>query len=110
MTTTKKFTAHESCQHAATPKMRNRCRAVRRAIRDELSASTNAILETKIGAEVIGWRTEDSETEGPKLIRYAGTLERSYQHRDGFTVWIVVSDERPQGTGHLAAFVHVVSD
>lgn len=108
MTTKSKNTAHESCQHPATAAMRNKCRRVRRAIRDELSTSTNAILETKIGAQVIGWRTEDSESEGPKLIRYAGTLERSYQHRDGFTVWIVVSDQKPQGTGHLAAFVHVV--
>lgn len=88
--------------------MRNKCRRVCRAIRDELSVSTDAKLQGKIGARVIGWRTEDSAEEGPKLIRYAGTLERSYQHRDGFTVWIVVSDERPQGTGHLAAFVHVV--
>lgn len=106
--TTSKNTAHEACQHPATAAMRNKCRRVRRAIRDELSASTNAILETKIGQPVIGWRTEDSETDGPKLIRYAGTLERSYQHRDGFTVWIVVSDQKPQGTGHLAAYVHVV--
>lgn len=106
--TTKKNTAHESCQHPATPKMRNRCRAVRRALRDDLTGSTNEILAGKIGAAVIGFRTEDSETEGPKLIQYAGTLERSYQHRDGFTVWIVVSEGKPQGTGHLAAFVHVV--
>lgn len=106
--TTKKNTAHESCQHPATPKMRNRCRAVRRALRDDLTGSTNEILASKIGAAVIGFRTEDSETEGPKLIQYAGTLERSYQHRDGFTVWIVVSEGKPQGTGHLAAFVHVV--
>lgn len=108
--TTKKYTAHESCQHLATPTMRNRCRAVRRAIRDELSASTNETLAGLIGSQVIGWRTEDSESDGPKLIRYAGTLERSYVHADGFTVWIVVSDEKPQGTGHLAAFVHVVTD
>jgi hypothetical protein len=105
---TTKSNAHDACQHPATAAMRNKCRKVRRAIRDELSASTNAQLQDKIGAEVIGWRTEDDATTGPKLIRYAGTLERSYQHRDGFTVWIVVSDEKPQGTGHLAAFVHVV--
>ncbi len=101
--------AHESCLHPSTASMRNKCRKVRAGV-DEMTPSTNAELEGKIGAQVIGWRTEDSETEGPKLIRHAGTLERSYQHRDGFTVWIVVSDEKPQGTGHLAAFVHVVSD
>jgi hypothetical protein len=108
--TTTRSNAHDICQHPATAAMRNKCRKVRRTIRDELSASTNAILETKIGAQVIGWRTEDNEVTGPKLHTYVGTLERSYQHRDGFTVWIVVSDERPQGTGHLAAYVHVVSD
>jgi len=87
--------------------MRNKCRRVRKAVA-EMVASTNTELEGKIGERVIGWRTEDSETEGPKLIKREGTLERSYQHRDGFTVWIVVSDEKPQGTGHPAAFVHVV--
>jgi len=102
-----KTNAHEHCLHPATPAMRNKCRRVRKAVA-EMVASTNAELEGKIGAKVIGWRTMDDEVEGPKLYAYEGTLERSYQHRDGFTVWIVVSDEKPQGTGHLAAFVHVV--
>lgn len=99
--------AHESCLHPSTANMRNKCRKVRKAVA-EMAVSTNAELQDKIGAQVIGWRVEDDETTGPKFISYAGTLERSYQHRDGFTVWIVVSDEKPQGTGHLAAFVHVV--
>lgn len=99
--------AHESCLHPATSGMRGKCRKVRQAVA-EMVPSTNTELEGKIGAEVIGWRTEDDETTGPKIIQYRGTLERSYQHRDGFTVWIVVSDEKPQGTGHLAAFVHVL--
>lgn len=104
-----KTNAHETCLHPSTANMRNKCRKVRAGIA-EMVASTDAALEGKIGAQVIGWRVEDSETTGPKFIRYAGTLERSYVHADGFTVWIVVSDEKPQGTGHLAAFVHVVSD
>lgn len=103
----KEWAAHAACQHPATPAMRNKCRRVRRAVRDTLSGSTDAELAERIGTEVVGWRTWDDETDGPKLFQYRGTLERSYQHRDGFTVWIVVSNERPQGTGHLAAFVHV---
>lgn len=100
--------AHEHCLHLATPAMRNKCRRVHRVIRDELSSSTNEELAKAVGQRVVGWRTEDSESGGPKLIRYEGTLERSYQHRDGFTVWIVVSSERPKGTGHLASQVHIV--
>ena len=102
-----KSNAHEACLHPATPGMRNKCRRVRKAAA-ELVPSTNAELESKIGQPVIGWRMEDSEAEGPRLIKREGILERSYRHRDGFTVWIVVSDEKPKGTGHLAAFVHVV--
>lgn len=104
----KQWAAHDACQHPATPVMRNKCRRVSRAVRDTLSGSTDAVLETLVGQPVVGWRTWDDETEGPRLFRYEGTLERSYRHRDGFTVWIVVSEQRPQGTGHPASFVHVV--
>jgi hypothetical protein len=101
-----KTNAHETCLHPATANMRNKCRKVRAAIA-EMIPSTNAELEGKIGTAVIAWRTEDSETTGPKLIKHEGILERSYDHADGYMVWIVVSDDKPQGTGHIAWFVHV---
>ncbi len=104
-----KTNAHENCLHPSTANMRNKCRKVRAAVA-EMIASTNSALEGKIGESVIGWRIQDSETAGPKLIKHEGTLERSYDHAGGYTVWIVVSDAKPQGTGHLAAFVHVVGE
>lgn len=102
--------AHELCEHGATSSARAKCRSVRKGVAElEAVRVTGEDLAGMIGQQVIGWRTEDTPA-GPVLHRHRGILDRSYQHREGFTVWIVVSDEKPQGTGHLAAFVHVVTD
>jgi len=111
---TKKTSAHENCTHESSSAARNKCRQVTRLVAQyEAEAMTNEkcqeLLDSGESVQVMSWRVEDTE-KGPKMITHVGTLERSYQHRDGFTVWIVVSDKRPEGTGHLACRVRVTGN
>jgi len=108
----KKTSVHEHCDHASTSAARNKCRQVKRTVAEyEAEALTNEqcqeLLEKGESVRVMGWRVEDTD-RGPRIVSHTGTLERSYEHIDGYPVWIIVSDKRPQGTGHLACRLRVI--
>lgn len=106
--------AHEYCSHASTRLARQRCRRVN-TMADEYRelAMTNHECQELLAADkpvhVRGWRIED-RTDGPVMIDHDGILDRSYVHGDGFTVWIIVSEEKPKGTGHLACQMVLLED
>jgi hypothetical protein len=109
-----KASTHEHCTHEASPRARNRCRRVGRLVEEyrenpETNKSLREALDGESPVKAMGWLVEHQQS-GPVMITYEGTLERSYQHRDGFTVWVIVSDQKPQGTGHLACQVRIIEE